>query len=176
MKPVTQLISNDGRDGKLPGDCVRACYASILERDIETVPHFVAGEVKSDDGKPMDWHSGVNVWLKREGYLFQIQHRSYFKHTDIIRAIRKERDHAGIDDRDGRDCLWMYDPSEEAHYHPGYWIASVISENFKGGTHAIVMSGAGVVHDPSPHPRRTPYMFVGETTFIVDDPALCRKQ
>lgn len=175
MKPVTQLISNDGRDGKLPGDCVRACYASILERPIETVPHFVAGEVKNDDGTAVDWHSGVNIWLKREGYLFQIQHRGFFKHTDIIKAYRKERDAAGIEDRDGRDSLWMYDATEHAPYHPGHWIASVISENFIGATHAIVMYGAGVAHDPSPHPRRTPYLYVGETTFVIHDPVACRK-
>lgn len=173
MIPVTQTISASGWDSDLPGDCVRACYASVLERSIDEVPHFVAGEVLDDEGRKLDWHSGVNVWLQREGYLFQIEHRSYFKNVDCQMAWRSERDAAGIDNS-VRDMLWMYDVKDEPPWHMGYWIASVISENFPGATHAVVMSGNDVVHDPSPRPRRTPYKFVGETRFVVHDPSRCR--
>lgn len=72
-------------------------------------------------------------------------------------------------------------PTPVPNYWPsGWWIASVLSENFEGATHAVVMRGAGqacggdgwmgVAHDPSPHPRRTPYVFVGGMRFAALDP------
>lgn len=173
MIPVMQTISASGWDSDLPGDCVRACYASILERTISEVPHFVAGEVLADDGSKTDWLSGVNLWLRRQGYLFRAEHRSYFKDVECQIAWRRERDAAGIDSST-RDILWMYDARDQAPYYPGHWIATVISENFPGATHAVVMQGNTVAHDPSPKPRRTPYKFVGETRFVVEDPATCR--
>lgn len=56
--------------------------------------------------------------------------------------------------------------------YDGWWIASVVSENIEGATHAVVMHEDKVVHDPSPFPRRTPYVFVGATWFCALDPAL----
>lgn len=76
-----------------------------------------------------------------------------------------------------------HDPSPRPPYRPaGWWIASVQSENFEGETHAVVMRGTftpddgasdwmAVAHDPSPHPRRTPYVFVGRYSFVALDPA-----
>lgn len=174
MIPVQQTISASGWDSKLPGDCVRACYASILERPIEEVPHFVAGEVRHEDGSPMDWYSGVNEWLRREGYLFRIWHHTYYKHVDCQIAWRAERDASGIRN-ESRDMLWIYDARDQAPWYRGYWIASVISENFPGATHAVVMLNGDVVHDPSPLPRQTPYKFVGETRFVVEDPVVARR-
>lgn len=40
MKPVDQEYLS-GNDKNIPGDCVRACVASILELPREKVPHFV---------------------------------------------------------------------------------------------------------------------------------------
>jgi hypothetical protein len=70
-------------------------------------------------------------------------------------------------------------------YHYGWWMASVESENFEGGTHAVVMRGLlnpgegmahEVAHDPSPHPRRTPYRFVGARYFVALDPAVIARR
>lgn len=42
MKPVDQTMFGDGSNGNPPGDCFRACIASLMELPIEGVPHFVA--------------------------------------------------------------------------------------------------------------------------------------
>lgn len=57
----------------------------------------------------------------------------------------------------------------------GYWIASVISENFEDSTHAIVMLNDQVAFDPSTSPRRTPYEFIGGECFVATDPARWRQ-
>lgn len=179
MIPVVQSICASGGelgpDGKpqTPGDCVRACIASILERPLLDVPHFVAGEVKNDNGQTLDWYSGLNLWLEREGYACRAMHRSFFKQLDCQMAWRQEIDRAGL--YSPHNMLWMYDARDAPPWHPGFWIASVISENFEGTTHAIVMRGCEVAHDPSPRPRRTPYQYVGEMRFVVEDAAVCRR-
>jgi hypothetical protein len=183
MKPVPQRIVASGYDGGLPGDCVKCCVASILELPYEDVPHFVAGEVINpnlcEDGTPhpdgpfkMDWYGGLRLWMKERGYTVMPVHRTYFKDVDCQMAWRKERDAAGIDNS-SRDCLWMYDARDQAPYHKGFWIASVISENFAGSTHAIVMQGNTVAFDPSTKSRRTPYQYVGEMTFVAQDASKC---
>ena len=75
---------------------------------------------------------------------------------------------------------WPASPSP-GYWPAGWWMASVLSENIEGATHAVVMRGTGqtcggdewmaVAHDPSPHPRRTPYVFVGGMRFVALDPA-----
>jgi hypothetical protein len=42
---------------------------------------------------------------------------------------------------------------EKAFWKQGYWMASVKSLNFEGGSHAIVMRGTRVAHDPSTKKR-----------------------
>lgn len=175
MIPVVQRIVASGYDDTLPGDCVKACVASILELPYDAVPHFVAGEVLGDDGKTrLDWLGGMRKWFERARYGCVPIHRSYFKHVECQQAWYRERAAAGIIDTTGRDCLWLFDATDQTPYHEGYWIASVISENFAGGTHAIVMNGNTVAHDPSPYPRREPYRYVGELRFIATNPAISR--
>ena len=53
---------------------------------------------------------------------------------------------------------WLADFGIEVQYTKscwidGYWIASVPSKNYKGKTHAIVMKGTKVWHDPSTKKR-----------------------
>lgn len=164
MIPVGQRISAAGA-GDTPGDCVKCCVASVLELAYEDVPHFVAREVRipqlGSEPYAADWFTGLNYWLRSSGWSLRAEMRKYLKHPLI--KITDEFD--------------LYDP----HDHPrhvvpgmGYWIASVLSENFERSTHAVVMLAGDVVHDPSPHPRRTPYQFVGEIYFVATDPALCR--
>jgi len=56
MKPVFQ--TNNSVPG---GDCLRACVASILELDIEEVPHF-CGEKPHEE-----WFSRLAIWLRDRG-------------------------------------------------------------------------------------------------------------
>ena len=68
MKPVDQTIladpsRNDGKDADgVPGDCWRACIASIVELPAEEVPHFGALE------GPSEWWTATWKWLATKGY------------------------------------------------------------------------------------------------------------
>ena len=42
---------------------------------------------------------------------------------------------------------------QKACWRNEYWMGSVKSKNFKGGSHSIVMKGSKVWHDPSTHKR-----------------------
>lgn len=53
MRPVDQTIFvNDPRG--IPGDCLRAAVASIWDKPLEGVPHFVLYD---------DWHTALRDWL-----------------------------------------------------------------------------------------------------------------
>lgn len=59
MKPVTQTIFAARPDGHstrgLPGNCAQACVASLLELDIEDVPHFAIY---------VDWFAAMRRWAR----------------------------------------------------------------------------------------------------------------
>ena len=55
MIPVEQTILHDPDKG-LIGNCLQACIASILNKSIDQVPHFVAR-------KKADWFDVMNDWL-----------------------------------------------------------------------------------------------------------------
>lgn len=167
MIPVAQrIVASGGAAGVLPGDCVKCCVASLLELPYEDVPHFVAHEVMipQPGGEPYasDWFTGLNYWLRTTGWALRAVHTSYHKNPLP---------------REAASTFDWYEPYERPRLtspHMGYWIASVISENFERSTHAVVMLDGDVVHDPSTKPRRTPYQFVSETHFVATNPALCR--
>jgi hypothetical protein len=171
MIPVVQRISASGGDSTLPGDCVKCCVASIFDLPYEAVPHFVAREVKGADGEPLNWDLGLNHWLRESGYPL------YFKdwrNRKTGTEVRAERERLGLKPGESMPANLMYRASEHPDECDGYWIASVISENFENSTHAIVMLDRRVAFDPSPHPRRTPYAFIGWGIFVATDPVLCR--
>lgn len=174
MIPIYQRISGSGTNGTTPGDCVKCCVASVLELAYEEVPHFVAGEwlvapravngMISGPPERVDWLSALNDWLRETGWALRAHQETYFKHP-LPRG----------------PCESVFDwfdplpaPRSWSRCH-GTWIASVISENYDKSTHAVVMLGGDVVHDPSTMPRRTPYQFVSEIHFQATNPALCRK-
>jgi hypothetical protein len=143
--PVVQSIVGDGREGRPIGDCERACIASIFELPLDAVPHF---------GAEPNWFLVLQRWLRPFGLVMESE-------------------------------LWgpSESPVPAGHRWPsGWWIATVDSENFANTTHAVVMRGyyttAGsdamheVAWDPSPRPRRTPYVFRGARWFAALDPAV----
>lgn len=80
----------------------------------------------------------------------------------------------------GMDLL--YGGPKDAIWVGGLWIASVKSLNFKENTHAVVMSGPQVFHDPSNKKRyRTGTMLLGKDIvrggyhLIVDDATLLHR-
>ena len=49
----------DMGDNNLPGDCLRACLASVLELDKAQVPHFMV--------HPDTWYEDMQSWLRLRG-------------------------------------------------------------------------------------------------------------
>ena len=171
MIPVVQRIIASGGDGVLAGDCVKCCVASILELPYEIVPHFVAREVRDVDGKSLEWERGLNYWLRERGYPL------YFKtwrHHKTAAEVLAERERLGLQPGESMPANLMYRASEHPDQCEGYWIASVISENFENSTHAIVMLDGNVAFDPSTKPRHTPYAFIGWGVFVATNPPLFR--
>ena len=58
MKPVKQSQPHLPDQG-IYGDCLRAAYASLMELDLEQVPHFC------DQDNP-DWFNDLRSWLETE--------------------------------------------------------------------------------------------------------------
>lgn len=168
MIPVQQRISAAGGDSVLPGDCVKCCVASILELPYEDVPHFVAGEVKDADGNPLHWLKAINHWLRERGYPLYLRQWTNFLTGAELTALRDAR---GLKPGEPGPNNDQYRRRPVPDRCEGWWIASVISENFEDSTHAIVMHGDQVAFDPSICERRTPYEFIGGEQFIALDPA-----
>ena len=59
MIPVYQTAFG-GPDSPTPGDCFRACVASILELPIDEVPHFCAAE---------EWIPPLQAWFRERGWM-----------------------------------------------------------------------------------------------------------
>lgn len=170
MIPVQQRISASG-GADVPGDCVKCCIASILELPYEDVPHFVAREVRDAEGKALWWFEGVNHWLRERGYPLRLHH---WTNSLTAAEVFARREAIGLQPGESMPALDMYRASPHPDRHDGWWIASVISENFEQSTHAIVMNGDMVAFDPSATPRRTPYAFIGGNIFVATDPARWR--
>lgn len=60
MKPQKQTIIHDPENGKV-GNCLQACLSSLLDMDIDEVPHFAAH-------RGPDWFDRMNDWLLSQGY------------------------------------------------------------------------------------------------------------
>lgn len=151
------------------GDCVRACVASIFEMELDEVPHFVeimyqrqARHELSKEWEHTQWGL-MNSWAWSFG-------------IGVNQVTYQSQGH----------YLWSDEPLQ---YHPGYWIGTVqsrdpavakMNEKEKPGrsTHAVVMNGPDLVHDPNPDSRAKlmPYRFGGETWFELAHPELWIKK
>lgn len=156
MLPVQQRILGSGLGDDVRGDCVKCCVASILELPYEDVPHFVADEWLID-GSRIWWLAALNDWLQYRGFNLEATQDVYWK-NEISRECKLNDRYERLSRPRFRD------------FRTGFWMASVISENFADSTHAIVMHGDSVAFDPSTKPRRTPYEFVAETLFVCKEP------
>jgi hypothetical protein len=126
-------------------------------------PRAVNGMV-TGPAERVDWRSALDNWLRETGWALRTSSTTYHK-DPLPRGPVK-------------DTFDWYEPYDRPRiWSPGqgFWIASVISENFERSTHAVVMLDGEVVFDPSSLPRRTPYQFVGELHFVATDPSLFRK-
>lgn len=62
LREVTQRFLADDPSG-IPGDCVRAAVASLLDREPTSVPHFIAGDF---DGRV--WWYALKGWAADNGW------------------------------------------------------------------------------------------------------------
>lgn len=62
LREVTQSHLVDNEKG-IPGDCLRAAVASLLDRQDTSVPHFIAGEI---DGRV--WWYALKGWAADNGW------------------------------------------------------------------------------------------------------------
>ena len=159
MKPVVQAIMAS-KDSRPRGDCWRACLASVLERDLDEVPHFI--DLEEELG--YYYLDLTNSWLRRQRYPFVVR-------MNVAQVARNGRSLWYVRRR-GRQ--WV----NSGLTVPGYWIMGVLSKNFKGSHHVVVGREDRIVWDPSPRfgedqYDRRPYVFNGYYfTFHVENPHL----
>jgi hypothetical protein len=151
---VQQIVNANTRPR---GDCFKACVASVLERPLAEVPHFV--DLQEDVG--YYWLDLTNGWLRNQGYPFTLVYRRWAneKQPSLWYVKRKGRQ-------------W----TRWGLAIPGFWIMTVESKNFKDAHHNIVARDDRIVWDPSPRFGQPaydnrPYRFNGwALTFHVEQP------
>ena len=150
MNPVHQRTMGTGM-GAPYGDCLKACVASVLDLEYESVPNFIDPGVAGKES----WYEFLSSWL---GELHGLDACG----QDYV-------DEAG-------DLLFLPHPhvAVAAVWTGGYWIATVRSAVFGprvhngrlvASTHSIVMHGDAPAFDPLPLPSRPPYEFCGDLWF-----------
>lgn len=122
MKP--QMMQHYPHDpaGGVVGDCDRASVASILEMDVEDVPHFYEGwDGKSDT---LDMWVARREWLRSQGW-------------DIIpMAVWGDDPEAALGVLEGTS------------YDDRYFLFIGLSP--RGTNHTVVAANGEIVHDPHP--------------------------
>ena len=66
------------------GDCFRACIASLLEMNIQNVPHFLDGE------NPYKWYEELSEWLGNMGlayFEYPISEQGIDKWKELFKSI-----------------------------------------------------------------------------------------
>lgn len=137
MTPVYQTIINCGDDKEqLPGNCLQAAVASLLDLNLDEVPHFL---VHGDE-----WFERMKIFLNEKGYYYE---RSMHNPRDLgydgchktwWRTIKKL---AGIE---GYFLATVHSPK--------YWTAEAVC-SFEGmPVHAVIIDrDFNIVHDPNPN-------------------------
>lgn len=102
------------------GNCMQAVIASLFELELEEVPNFI--ELGDE------WFSEMMSFYKERGYDLCYIHRNK-NHDTTESLINIAKFDGGIN---------------------GYFDASVKSQTFEGGTHAVVIdTNLNIVHDPN---------------------------
>lgn len=144
MIPVEQreMWSAEGNRG----DCMKCCFASVLELEYDDVPHFAAME---------DWYGESRRWLADRGWTL---HGFSIAGRDETLPILKPRITvdgywlAGVVSRRVQNPCGGCNPED-----PGFMVDGLLCSYCRGwgkrlGSHMVVMKGAELVWDP--HPRR----------------------
>lgn len=140
MTPVYQTIVD-----KELGDCIRAVIATLLDKSIINVPHFL--EFKDN------WYEELEEYLAKEGYKAgcNLYNKNYIRLLHPIDScFEKEKFY--------KPAMLNKTNLKKEESINGYYFASVLSPgyfNYKDGinshTHAVVIdSNFNIVHDPNP--------------------------
>jgi hypothetical protein len=82
VKPVKQRYRHDPENG-VCGDCHRAAMASILDRDIDDVPHFCDGDPSGEE-----FNRRIDQWLDDQGLVqFVTPFSGDLPLGDILRSV-----------------------------------------------------------------------------------------
>lgn len=127
MKPVFQRYHTDVTRNEF-GDCLRCCIASILELQLDDVPHFSWGIYDQTEGGGMEGH--LRMWLRGRNIGLLV----YSTKTNSL-------DEA---------LAWSLKINPESYLILG-------GGNSSGGGHAVVVHQGKVVHNPAfPTPSNLP--------------------
>lgn len=123
MIPVDQEIVDPGK-----GDCLRACYASLLELPLDAVPNFIRHN-----------HNWFNVLAQFLLALkWKLDYISGHYYQDETRYYAK--------------CPKKYKRPSTRYSLNGFFKATVKSRTFTNVHHAVIIDKTGlVVHDPNPN-------------------------
>lgn len=127
MKKVYQTIVDSNN-----GNCMQAVIASLLEKELDEVPHFLENYYKRENGGDVEDHEIHDIiYLWKHGYRHLI---CFTKHS--LRGSK----------------LTMTEVAKLDGGMDGYFYACVPSQTFKDITHAVIVNtNLEVVHDPNPN-------------------------
>ncbi len=114
-------------EGKQNGNCMNAAFASLLELDIENIPHF-------EDMDDLKWYPSLLDWLESIGFhLMTFDHEFYppcffianglsprgVEHSVVYKGV--EMVHDPHPSRSGIDVssVWILVPLDPAKYNDG---------------------------------------------------------
>lgn len=107
------------------GNCMQAVVASLFDLSLEEVPNFI----EFDTIQQGNAHYELLKFLKKKKFDYCFINRNAHKDTEMLKKIAKFD--GGIN---------------------GYFYASVPSQTFENGTHAVVIdSDLNIIHDPNPN-------------------------
>ena len=114
------------------GDCIRAVVASLLDKDLLEVPHFLEYE---------SWFSEFRKYLSDEGYKFYgMLHNAQGENVLEEFHLRSLKNFEGIDG-------YFYG----SVYSPMYFDLEEYRNHGVSATHAVVIdTNYNIVHDPNP--------------------------
>ncbi len=130
MKPVNSSIKHDPDNG-LYGDCFRACIASVLEMELEEVPHFYDGFDGDMDGDAEYKINHAKNWVRNNtDYIL----------SDIPILMK---------DQDGKEYS-LYDASNFLRREfSGVHVILTGKSGAGDFNHSVVALNGRVVHDPN---------------------------
>lgn len=98
---ATQTILAGGDDG-VPGNCIQAAIATLLDIPIDAVPHFLLW---------LNWSRVMGEWLAEKGYTIRMRYTSEIPAERCIVGGMSPRGVAHVCVAEGGEIVWDPHPS-----------------------------------------------------------------